>query len=138
MTSKIKDISKGYEGNQAGFDFDYWANMAKNDSEAFEEARKKEIEKFISGLNDDFSKDKMRRLQWRVDAERKLCKNPMESAIRIYDMMWESVGKNFEAMQVLADYFNEKGELVGNADVKKSNAKIVTFKKKGEITDTLP
>jgi len=45
---------------------------------------------------------RLRGLQWRVDVERKRSHNAMDAAIRIYDMMWESVARNYEELQKLA------------------------------------
>jgi len=124
MTSKIKNVSIA-KPTKKGFDFDYWKNLSKNNPEAFESARKQEIDKYISNLKDENVQDRMRRLQWRVEMERKRSKNPMDSAVRIYDMMWESVGKNFEAIQDLTEQFKPEEE---RKSTKPSNAKVLAFK----------
>lgn len=131
MTGKINDISKPKPSNKA-FDFDYWRDLAKNNPEQFEAARKLEIDQYISGLKTEELQDRMRRLQWRVNIERKRSKNPMESAIRIYDMMWDSVGKNFEAIQNLSDQFKPEAE---RKYKKPAGAKVLSFKQE-EVTGT--
>ena len=124
MTSEINNISKPKPAKK-GFDFDYWRDLANKDPEAFEAARKLEIDQYISSLKTEELQDRMRRLQWRVNTERKRSKNPMDSAIRIYDMMWDSVGKNFEAIQELSEHFKPEAE----RKVKKSpGATILSFK----------
>ena len=124
MTSKIKNVSIAKPAKK-GFDFDYWKNLSKNNPEAFESARKQEIDQYISNLKDENVQDRMRRLQWRVEMERKRSKSPMDSAVRIYDMMWESVGKNFEAIQDLTEQFKPEEE---RKSTKPSNAKVLAFK----------
>lgn len=131
MTSKINDISKP-KSSKKGFDFDYWRDLAKKDPEAFEAARKLEIDQYISSLKSEDVQDRMRRLQWRVNTERRRSKNPMDSAIRIYDMMWESVGKNFEAIQDLSEHFKPEAE---RKSKKPSSAKVLSFKQE-EVTGT--
>lgn len=75
-------------------DFDGWfetmMNMAKDDPEAFERLRQKMIDEVI----DDAPESNKRRLiglQWRVDQERRLAKDPMTACMKISNMMWESV-----------------------------------------------
>ncbi len=96
--------------NSKAIDFDYWRKLASGDPDAFEAARKKIVEAHIKTLGDESAQERMRRLQWRIDIERQLAKTPMEAAIRIYDMMWESVGKNFEAIQQLAEDTSPDGD----------------------------
>lgn len=100
----MKNNTEKYAERKKEFDFDYWCQLAKDDPAAFEAARKQEIDNHIAGIQQKSTQERMERLQWRVEMERKRSKNPMDSAIRIYDMMWESVGKNFEAIQDLADH----------------------------------
>ncbi len=83
-------------------DFEYWKNLAKADPSAFEEARKQVIEEFLASVPVE-CRDRMVRLQWRVDMERQRARNPMDAAIRIYDMMWESVGKSVDALEALSE-----------------------------------
>jgi len=131
MTSKINDISNQKPAKK-GFDFDYWRDLAKKDPEAFEAARKLEVDQYISSLKSEDVQDRMRRLQWRVNTERRRSKNTMDSAIRIYDMMWESVGKNFEAIQELSEQFKPEAE---RKSKKSSSAKVLSFKQ-DEVTGT--
>lgn len=90
--NRVRDVS----------DFEYWRNLAKTDPQGFESAREQAIADYIAGLPIG-TRDRMRRLQWRIDMERQRARNPMDAAIRIYDMMWESVGKSMEALEVLAE-----------------------------------
>jgi len=85
------------------FDFEYWSELAKQDPAKFEEQRKQVVDNYISTIPSEVTQDRMRRLQWRVNRERELAKNPMDATVRIYDMMWDSVGKNLDALQDLAE-----------------------------------
>ncbi len=123
MTSKT--ITFPQTPPTTSFDFDYWKNLAKKDPSAFEMAREQEINKHITSIPDEHTQERLRRLQWRVEMERKRSKNPMDSAVRIYDMMWESVGKNIDALHELTDYLKP-----GTEKQKKqvSSARILDFK----------
>ncbi|MDH5300652.1 MAG: DUF3135 domain-containing protein [Gammaproteobacteria bacterium] len=79
------------------FDFDRWMALAKQDPEAFEQQRVEFLQKFIDGLPER-AKQRLQRVQWRVDMERKRCKNPMESTVRIYDMMWGSLSQTHDEL----------------------------------------
>jgi len=132
MTNKIKELPKATPAKK-GFNFDYWRDLAQKDPAAFEAAREQEIKNHIAGLGDEQVQQRMQRLQWRVEMERKRCKNPMDSAIKIYDMMWESVGKNFEAIQDLADHFKPAEDRKAK---KSEQAKVLKFKQDEEVTGT--
>lgn len=84
------------------FDFEYWRDLASKDPEAFEQKRLETIETFLADVPSDEMKRRLRGLQWRVEMERKRSYNAMDSAIRIYDMMWDSVARNYEELQKLA------------------------------------
>ena len=119
-------VSATSQNKSSDFDFDYWCNLAKKDPEAFEAARQEKINGYIEGIGSESTQERMRKLQWRVEMERKLSKNPMDAAIRIYDMMWESVGKNFEAIQELADHFKPQQDQ--ESANKRKPAKVLKFK----------
>lgn len=71
-------------------DFDTWARVAKEDPAGFEAMRQAAIEDFLQGLPPE-NRERMRRLQWRIDQERKLAHSPMSACIRLSRMMWEHV-----------------------------------------------
>ncbi|MCU0841868.1 MAG: DUF3135 domain-containing protein [Thiobacillaceae bacterium] len=72
------------------FDFDEWANLARNDAAAFELRRREVVEQFIAQAP-AHQRERLRRLQWRIDAERRRYKHPLKSCLAIYDMMWDSL-----------------------------------------------
>jgi len=76
------------------FDFSEWSNLASSDPKAFEQRRELAIEKAILSMP-DAKQQRMRRLQWRIDQERRLSKTPMAACIKLSNMMWENVlGEN--------------------------------------------
>ena len=110
MSDKVINFNgksvKPVEIKKDDFDFNYWSKLAKQDPEAFEAAREAEINKHISSLEDEDVKERMHRLQWRIEIERKRSSSQLNAASRIYDMMWESVGRNIKALDELADLIN--------------------------------
>ena len=72
------------------FDFDQWKTLAESDPEAFERRRQAVIDSYISGVSQS-KRQRLQGLQWRVDMERRRSSNPMQSFLRIYTMMWDSV-----------------------------------------------
>jgi len=71
-------------------DFDTWARVAREDPEGFEAMRRAAIEDFLQTLPPQ-NRERMRRLQWRIDQERRLARSPMSACIRLSHMMWEHV-----------------------------------------------
>ncbi len=89
------------------FDFDQWMRLAKSDPEEFEKRRREAIEDLISKAP-EHAQRRLRGLQWQIDMERAKCKNPLESCIRINDMLWDFVyAENgfLAAMNKLVDLF---------------------------------
>ena len=125
MTTNIKNIAEVKPVKNGDFDFDYWCKLAKADPEAFESERKKEIEKYISTISGAERRDRMTRLQWRVERERDLSKNPMDAAVKLYDMMWEAVSKNYAALQDLASEFND--DKSARPSTNRRQAKVLAF-----------
>ena len=115
--------------NTKDFDFDYWCKLAKENPDVFETVRKQEIENHISTLGDARTQERLSKLQWRIEMERARAKNPMDAAIRIYDMMWESVGKNFELIQELAEQFQPRNARTASIETKRPQAKVLQFNK---------
>lgn len=76
------------------FDFDEWLQLASEDQSAFETRRSEYIQEFINQIPGQM-REKLRKIQWRLDMERKLSDSPMTSCQNIYNQMWNSVyGKN--------------------------------------------
>ena len=77
--------------NQSTFDFEYWRKLAEDNPALFEMKRREEIDKVINSAPTEEAQDRLSRLQWRVDMERRRCKNPTQSCLQIYGMMWKRV-----------------------------------------------
>jgi len=75
---------------RAEMDFDAWSEMAKNDPESFESMRLAAIEAVIENAP-EANRERLRRLQWRIDQERRLARTPMGACLRISRMMWRAV-----------------------------------------------
>ncbi len=85
----MSDVAK-----KQAFDFSEWSTLANTDPKAFEKKRELAIEAVILSMPDD-KQQRIRRLQWRIDQERRLSKSPMAACIRLSNMMWENVlGEN--------------------------------------------
>jgi hypothetical protein len=72
------------------FDFDQWAALARDDPAAFEAMRQTTIDTFISSAPPD-RQQRLRRLQWRIDQERRRAATPLAGCVRISRMMWNSL-----------------------------------------------
>jgi hypothetical protein len=70
-------------------DFDEAVVLARQNPEAFEQYRRNAIEALISCASRQ-NQQRLRRLQWRIDQERKRAPNPTAACVKIYQMMWES------------------------------------------------
>ncbi|MEJ2612978.1 MAG: DUF3135 domain-containing protein [Candidatus Thiodiazotropha sp.] len=70
-------------------DFDRLLNLAENDPKKFEGIRQEVINSFINSLPDE-RQILMRRLQWRIDQERKN-RSPLSACLRISSLMWDSL-----------------------------------------------
>ena len=76
------------------FDFDAWKELAEQDPEAFERKRREAIEAAIAQAPPQM-RQRLTGLQWRIEMERSKSRNPTQSFLRIYKMMWQSVyGEN--------------------------------------------
>ena len=74
----------------AEMDFDAWSEMARSDPETFESMRLAAIEAVIESAP-EANRERLRRLQWRIDQERRLARTPMAACLRISRMMWRAV-----------------------------------------------
>lgn len=110
------------------FDFDHWRSLAADDPSNFELRRADFIEAFIANVADPQVKDRLRRLQWRIDAERRRSSNPLGACIRVYNMMWASAAQHYDMIQSLSALLNRDGERAPTA----AGAKILPFRDTGK------
>ncbi len=81
-------------------DFDTLKNLAVDDPEGFEALRRQHVEALINSAPAAMQQ-RLRGLQFQIDAQRQVSKSPMGSCIRMSRMMHESFGRLREA---LADF----------------------------------
>ena len=70
-------------------DFDEAAALARQDPEAYEQYRQDAVEALITRASSK-NQQHLRRLQWRIDQERKRAPNATAACVKIYQMMWDS------------------------------------------------
>ncbi len=76
--------------NGTDFDFDQWMKLAEKDPEAFEKKRLELIQATIDEAPTRMQQ-RLNGLQWCIDSEIKLAKNPMDACLMIHRMMMDSV-----------------------------------------------
>lgn len=107
------------------FDFDTWATLAREDAAAFERRREELLQQFIAHAPQHLQ-ERLRRLQWRIDAERRRYKHPLKSCIALHAMMWESMygsGGLLEALNTLRE------PLLGQSQEPSRSADILPFRR---------
>ncbi len=123
-------------------DFEKWfeemACLAQENPKAFERRRAELIEEAISQADPEYQ-ERLRRLQWRIDMERKRCKTALAACLRLYEMMWDFIyAENgfLEAVDTLQQLANalEKGEVVRLEEIRpkipERKAQIIPFPKR--------
>lgn len=76
---------------EEGFDFDFWAELARSDPQAFDQHRRELLEKAIHLCKSD--QRRMRGLQNRIELERRKAGAPLKACLRLSGLMWESFGE---------------------------------------------
>lgn len=107
------------------FDFDTWATLAREDAAAFERRREELLQQFIAQAPQHLQ-ERLRRLQWRIDAERRRYKHPLKSCMALHAMMWESMygsGGLLEALNTLRE------PLLGQSQEPARSADILPFRR---------
>ncbi len=85
---------------QRELDFDGWRELARRDPARFERLRSRAIEQLIERAP-AARRQRLRGLQWRIDAARARSRTPLAATLRISDMMWESFFELDRAFQRL-------------------------------------
>ena len=104
-----------YPRKSLPFVFEEWASLAQTDPKAFEEQRQQYIESFIS-MAPGRQRNRLERLQWRIDMERKRASTPLSACVRISRMMMDSVYGDTGLVKAI------KGEITRD---EKSAAKVI-------------
>lgn len=101
-------MNDGIHGTQ--LNFDEWRVLAETDPEEFERRRRDVLEACIAEAPQR-SQVHLRRLQWRIDMERRYhWRSPLVATRRIFNLMWNSVyaeGGLLPSLQRLTDTATE-------------------------------
>ena len=128
-------VSKNEQTALHNLDFDRWMRLAEESPESFEAARVAAIEALIATFPPE-NQERMRRLQWRIDQERRLAKSPMGSCLRLSKMMWRQFlgdGGLRERLQGLAE--SVRGEPLDESqcqDRTAHGARVLAFSRSAE------
>jgi len=76
--------------SSAKIDFNEWSGLATSDPEAFEAKRAEMLEQLIAQCRSG-RRERLRRLQWRIDQIRRLAHTPLGACIKINSLMLDAV-----------------------------------------------
>lgn len=102
-------------------DFDSWMQLAVRDPKAFEQERKACIDAYISDVSIKSHRQRLECLQWKIERQRDLSANPIDSCVRLNGMMWDT----FAGERGLTTVINE---IVNKQSIKLPSAEVVAFK----------
>ena len=125
----MKKLDDDKSNATTSFDFEYWQKLAKSDPELFEEKRLAVVNNVIADAPLE-SQQRLHQLQWRIDMERRRSKNPTDSCVRIYNMMWKQVYAKdglLDALETLLSY-KEKAPEKKVAQKNEKLADILSFR----------
>lgn len=107
-------------------EFSEWAKVAEGEPASFEALRQAAIAAYIESVPEK-NRERLLRLQWRIDQERNLAQTPMSACMRLSRMMWN----NMVGEKGLRDHLEHLGGLLGGqADVSRrqiEGAKVLAF-----------
>ena len=102
------------EISQRAFDFDQWKKMAETNPEAFEFNRQRMIDSLLAKAKHS---DRLKRLQWRIDAERQRSKSPISACVRLSNMMLDSVYGDTGLANALSGKTAKKDKVASVVDI---------------------
>lgn len=82
------------------FDFNAWATLARTDPEGFARRRLAWINAAISSAQKK-NRARLEKLQFRIDAKRRLARTPVNACLQLSAMMWDSF---FDMKESLASF----------------------------------
>lgn len=86
---QIFDIATGR------MDFDRVRKMYKEDPQRLEAIQKRMVQELIDSAPEEYQR-KLRGMQFRVDVERRLSHNPMQSYLKLSELFWTEGFQNFQ------------------------------------------
>lgn len=87
------------------FDFDYWAELARTDPDAFDAARRQAIDRILDSAPES-ARARLEKVQWKIDHVRRRSGTPLAACLKISDLMWDRVlgqGGLLSAIEHLGD-----------------------------------
>lgn len=75
-----------------GFDFDHWAELARTDPAAFDQHREAVIDAHLGHYAAE-RRERLVRLQWRLDTERERTSSALGACIRLSGKMWDNFSR---------------------------------------------
>lgn len=84
-------------------EFEQWARLARQDPHTFEQLRHRLLDAHIA-RSSSAHRERLRRLQWRIDRLREQASNPMSACLQISNLMWntfDQLGKAYHDPQSL-------------------------------------
>ncbi|MFT5704850.1 MAG: hypothetical protein ACI8SK_000803 [Shewanella sp.] len=106
--------------------FDTLMKMAKNNPEDLEELLRAEVNRVIGKAPEEHH-HRLRGLQFQVDAQRVLAKNPMDSCIRVSQMMHRSFGKLHTTLNEFSDQHDHSNQVLNELSNKQQNISDVIY-----------
>ncbi len=103
------------KSQSGGFDFDEWKRLFESDPDAFEARRRATIDSAI-GKAPGKMQQRLRRLQWRIDATRRRYKHPAVSSAKLFEMMWCKVYGKGGLLEALTAPQRTAALLKGNSE----------------------
>lgn len=115
----------------AGFDFDYWANLAKRDPEGFEVLRTQYLQDAIARSSPRHHR-RLKGLQFQLDLERRRAKTPMAACLKFSELMMNSLHE--ELLPLLNGVANGSVYAVLQRARRSTNelARVIPFQRPGE------
>lgn len=93
-------------------DFDHWCQLARRDPAAFERKRRQLVEALIDDMPPK-RQQRMRRLQWRIEAVCATSANPTAACMQLSSMMWDSL---YRQRDLISNFYGQ-GDLPQSAQI---------------------
>ncbi len=90
-------------------DFEEWKKLFETDPKAFEEKRRKAIERCIASAGSPEKQKRLGQLQWQIDGEIRKCKNPLEACVKLNSILIDQVYREGGFLDALKMFGSSKG-----------------------------
>ncbi len=108
-------------------DFDTLKELADKDPEALEALRQKHINSLIENAPQQHQQ-RLKGLQFQIDAQRKIHNTPLGACIKISQMMHESFHEMRALLNGIADNSTSRKSDLSNVDMPASQAQVIQFR----------